>query len=80
MDVADTKTNAKTKTQTNKKCLCYIFEEQGVLGEDVRTVDMVDMTMADMEHIDMVLIEWWTWFFNNLGSTHLEMVHSCIIL
>ena len=60
--------------------VCYIFEEQGVLGEDVRTVDMVDMTMADMEHIDMVLIEWWTWFFNNLGSTHLEMVHSCIIL
>ena len=54
MDVADTKTNAKTKTQTNKKCLCYIFEEHGVLGEDVRTVDMVDMTMADMEDIDMV--------------------------
>ena len=51
MDVADTKTNAKTKTQTNKKCLCYIFEEQGVLGEDVRTVDMVNMTMADMEDI-----------------------------
>ena len=51
-----------------------------MLGEDFRTVDMVDMTMADMEHIDMVLIEWWTWFFNNLGSTHLEMVHSCIIL
>ena len=54
MDVADTKTNAKTKTQTNKKCLCYIFEEQGVLGEDVRMVDMVDMTMADMEDMDMV--------------------------
>ena len=25
-----------------------------MLGEDVRTVDMVDMTMADMEDIDMV--------------------------
>ena len=54
MDVADTKTNAKTKTQTNKKCLCYIFEEQGVLGEDFRTVDMVGMNMADMVDMDMV--------------------------
>ena len=75
MSMTHTKTNTKTKTIT--KCLkdptyfiCYIFEEQGVLGEDVRTVDMVDMTMADM--VDMV--------FNTLGSTHLEMVHSCIIL
>ena len=34
--------------------VCYIFEEQGVLGEDVRTVDMVDMNMADMEDMDMM--------------------------
>ena len=46
-----------------------------MLGEDVRTVDMVDMTMADMVHMDMVDM-----VFNTLGSTHLEMVHSCIIL
>ena len=31
---------------------CYIFEEQGVLGEDVRTVDMVDMNMADIDTVD----------------------------
>ena len=53
MDVADTKTNAKTKTQTNKKCLCYIFEEQGVLGEDVRTVDVDMVDMVDMDMVDM---------------------------
>ena len=34
--------------------ICYIFEEQGVLGEDFRTVDMVGMNMADMDDLDMV--------------------------
>ena len=29
---------------------CYIFEEQGVLGEDVRTVNMVDMVSTGHEH------------------------------
>ena len=33
----------------------YIFEEQGVLGEDVR---MVDMNMADMKDMDMVNQSW----------------------
>ena len=29
-------------------------EEHKVLGEDVRTVDMVDMNIADMKDMDMV--------------------------
>ena len=45
--------------------ICYIFEEQGVLGEDVRTVDMVDMNMADMEDMDMVDNVHWTWTWSS---------------
>ena len=32
---------------------CYIFEEQGVLGEDVRTVDVDMVDMVDMDMVDM---------------------------
>ena len=42
--------NDKYKVLQEPK-VCYIYEEQGVLGEDVR---MVDMNMADMEEMDMM--------------------------
>ena len=34
----------------------FIFEEQGVLEEDVRTVGMVDMDMVDMDKMDMDMV------------------------
>ena len=56
-------THKKTNTQSDKyKVLqrpnvCYIFEEQGMLGEDVRTVDMKMADLDDMDMVDMDMVD-----------------------